>query len=86
MSITQHEDALVKALVSGNRSRANQILTAVNGNSFSMTSFIEMILSEGLISPVTRAYQEARDALNGKGMSEDKAILIVSDIKTYFGE
>ena len=86
MNISQHEDALVKALVSGNRSRANQILTKVNGNSFSMTSFIEMILSEGFISPVTRAYQEARDALNGTGMTKDKAVLIVSDLKAYFGE
>ena len=85
-TITQNENALVNALVSGNRPMANKILTAVNGNSFSMTSFIDMILAEGLISPVTRAYQEARDALNGTGMSKDKAALIVNDLKAYFGE
>ena len=85
-TITQNENALVNALVSGNRPMANKILTAVNGGSFSMTSFIDMILAEDFISPVTRAYQDARDALNGTGMTKDKAVLIVSDLKAYFGE
>jgi hypothetical protein len=84
MTITQHEDALVNALKTGNRSRVNSIMSKVTGRPFSFSNFINVVTQDGIISPVTNAYVNAQNAMDGTGMSTDAAVMIVTDLTLIY--